>query len=316
MLEARPVAVAHDLHPDYLATRYALEESGLPAIGVQHHHAHLASCLAEHGADRPVIGVIFDGLGYGGDGSLWGGEFLIGDLAGYERAGHFRYVPLPGADLAARQPWRMALSHLTDAYGETLPDLPCLRAVEAAEMALARQALARGVNAPPASSCGRLFDAVAALLDVRTAASYEGQAAMELEMLADPAVSTPYPFGLKFEQGMLVFDTRPLVRALVEAQQAGEPAAASAGRFHGTLAELARQVSLVLRARRQLDTVVLSGGVFQNVLLATLVRERLERASFAVLRHSLVPPNDGGIALGQAAVAARQITKSPAIGPA
>jgi hydrogenase maturation protein HypF len=307
ILGTLPQAVAHDLHPDYLATRYALEESGLPTIAVQHHHAHLASCLAEHGQTQPALGVIFDGLGYGSDGTLWGGEFLLGDLQHCERVGHFRYTPLPGGDLAARQPWRMALSHLVAAYGDALPELPCLAAVPAEQLALVRQALVRGVNAPPASSCGRLFDAVAALLGVRSLASFEGQAAMELEMLADPAVTAPYPFGLKLTEGLLVFDPRPLVRALVEAHAKGEAAAVCAGRFHVTLAELVRQVCLVVRARHGINTVVLSGGVFQNALLTGLVQERLHRAGFSVLTHALVPPNDGGIALGQAVVAGRRL---------
>jgi len=251
--------------------------------------------------------VIFDGLGYGADGTLWGGEFLLGDLQGFERAGHFRPVPLPGGDLAARQPWRMALSHLRDTYGEELPTLPFLATVAAEELTLVRQALAKGINAPLASSCGRLFDAVAALLGVRSVASFEGQAAMELEMLADPAAGSAYPFALKMVAGVLVFDPRPLVRALVDAVVSGEEPAACAGRFHVTLAELVRQVCLVLRARREVNTVALSGGVFQNALLTTLVRERLERAGFRVLCHSLVPPNDGGIALGQAAVAGQRL---------
>jgi len=167
------------------------------------------------------------------------------------------------------------------------------------------------VNAPAASSCGRLFDAAAGLLGVRSVSSFEGQAAMELEMLANPEATAPYPFGLKLEAaGVLVFDPRPLVRALVEAHGAGEPAAVCAGRFHGTLAEMVRQVCLVLRARRGLDTVALSGGVFQNALLTTLVQARLKRAGFHVLTHALVPPNDGGIALGQAAIAGRRLSDS------
>jgi hydrogenase maturation protein HypF len=307
LLETTPAILAHDLHPDYLSTRYALEARGLPTVAVQHHHAHLASCLAENGHAGPAIGVTFDGLGFGADGTLWGGEFLVGGLERCERAGHFRPVPLPGGDLAARQPWRMALSHLREAYGEELPTLPCFASVPAGEFSLVRQALAKGVNAPLASSCGRLFDAVAAILRVRSVASYEGQAAMELEMLADPAAVRPYPFGLKLEDGVLIFDPRPLVRALAEAVAASEPAAACAGRFHVTLAEMVRQVCLVLRARRGLEVVALSGGVFQNALLTIMVRERLERAGFTVLTHALVPPNDGGIALGQAVVAGRLV---------
>ncbi len=306
ILGVTPRVVAHDLHPDYLATRYALAESGLPCTGVQHHHAHLAGCLAENGCQQAAIGVIFDGLGYGDDGTWWGGEFLVGDLGNYERVGHFRYVPLPGGDLAARQPWRMALSYLTATYGAELPENPCIAAVPEKELSLVRQALTRGVNAPPASSCGRLFDAVAALLGVRSHASFEGQAAMELEMLAEPTATAPYPFGLDIEGEKLVFDPRPMIRALVEAGDSREPVAVRAGRFHGTLAEMVRQVCLGLRARRGLDVVALSGGVFQNALLTTMVRERLERAGFTVLTHSLVPPNDGGLALGQAVVAGRQ----------
>ena len=309
LLETSPVAVAHDLHPDYLSTRYALEVSGLPIVGVQHHHAHLASCLAEHGVTTPAIGVIFDGLGYGGDGSWWGGEFLVGDFDGFERVGHFRYVPLPGGDLAARQPWRMALSYLHDSYDGALPETVGLANVPVEELQLVRQALVKGVNAPLASSCGRLFDAVAALLEVRTMASFEGQAAMELEMLADPAATAPLPFALKMTDGQLVFDPRPLIRALVELRAQGVAAAELAGRFHATLAELVRQVCLVVRARRGLTIVALSGGVFQNALLTTLVRDRLQRAGFTVLSHSLVPPNDGGLALGQAVIAGWQLRK-------
>lgn len=307
LLEIAPVAVAHDLHPDYLSTRYALEQGLLPTIGVQHHHAHLASCLAENAQTQPAIGVIFDGLGYGADGTLWGGEFLVGDLCGFERVGHFLPVPLPGGDLAARYPWRMALSHLLAAYGDELPGLACFAVVPPEELSLARQALARGLNAPPASSCGRLFDAVAAILGVRTVVSFEGQAAMELEMLADPGATEPYPFTLLPAAGGLVFDSRPLVRALTAAVANGEPVAASAGRFHGTLAEMVRNVCLDLRARRGLGLVALSGGVFQNALLTSLTRERLEQAGFTVLVHSLVPPNDGGIALGQAVVAGQKL---------
>ncbi len=310
LLATAPVAIAHDLHPDYLSTRYALEVSGLPIVGVQHHHAHLASCLAEHAFTSPAIGVIFDGLGYGGDGTLWGGEFLVGDQEKFERVGHFRYVPLPGGDLAARQPWRMALSYLREAYGEDLPEASCLEAIPRQELAMVRQALAKGINAPPASSCGRLFDAVAALLGVRSLASFEGQAAMELEMLADPAASPPLPFALKLVDEQLVFDPRPLIRALVDGVAQGESVPELAGRFHGTLAELVRQICLVLRARRRLETVALSGGVFQNALLTTLTRERLQQAGFTVLTHSLVPPNDGGLALGQAVVAGLKIQKT------
>jgi hydrogenase maturation protein HypF len=266
----------------------------------------LASCLAENGCAQPAIGVIFDGLGYGADGTLWGGEFLVGDLLDFERAGHFRPVPLPGGDLAARYPWRMALSHLLTAYDDELPDLACFAAVPPEELSLVRQALAKGLNAPLASSCGRLFDAVAAILGLRNAVSFEGQAAMELEMLADPGQTAPYPFTLQWEAAGLVFDPRSLVRALTESAANGEPVAVCAGRFHGTLAEMVQQVCVDLRSRRGIDVVALSGGVFQNALLTELTRGQLERAGFMVLSHSLVPPNDGGIALGQAVIAGQR----------
>lgn len=306
ILEIEPELVAHDLHPDYLSTRYALEQTGLPAVGVQHHHAHLAGCLAEHGVEEPAIGLIFDGLGYGSDGSLWGGEFLTGDLQGFERTGHFRTVPLPGGDLAARQPWRMALSHLLDAYGDDLPPLACFKTVTSDELALVRQAIQKGLNAPPVSSCGRLFDAVAALLGLRSHCSFEGQAAMELEMQAETGSLHPYPFGLAPQTDGLIFDSRPLIRALVEDVLSGVAVSRCAGRFHQTLAAMAVQVCELLRERTGLHRVVLSGGVFQNVLLTELAERGLAGAGFQVLTHSLVPPNDGGLALGQAVVAARQ----------
>ncbi|MDT8440320.1 MAG: carbamoyltransferase HypF [Desulfuromonadales bacterium] len=306
ILEIEPELIAHDLHPDYLSTRFAREQSDLPVIGVQHHHAHLAGCLAEHRVEEPAIGVIFDGLGYGSDGGLWGGEFLVGDLQRFERVGHFRTVPLPGGDLAARQPWRMALSHLLDACDGELPPLACFDAVAAEELALVRQAIGRRLNAPPVSSCGRLFDAVAALLGLRSYCSFEGQAAMELEMRAETGALPPYPYELSLQDGLLVFDSRPLIRALVDAVLGGEAVSRSAGRFHQTLADLIATTCENLRERTGLNRVVLTGGVFQNVLLTELADLRLTRAGFQVLSHSLVPPNDGGIALGQAVVAARQ----------
>lgn len=310
LLETRPQAVACDLHPDYLASRFAREESGLPVVPVQHHHAHLASCLAENGWQEPAIGVIFDGMGYGADGRIWGGEFLLGGVADCERVGHFRELPLPGGDLAARQPWRMALSALRDAGCEEEGDHPALAAVPPEVLRLVRQALARGLNAPPASSCGRLFDAVAGLLGVRATVSFEGQAAMELEALAEPAGAAPYPFAIEDDGGVLVFDHRPLIRALVKAGREGEPAAVSAGRFHLTLAELTVAICLRIRERSAVTAAALSGGVFQNALLTELVRGRLQAAGFTVLCHSLVPPNDGGVALGQAVVAGERLRRS------
>jgi len=303
ILEVRPEQVAHDLHPDYYSTRFALEESGLPAVAVQHHHAHLASCLAEHGSEAPAIGVIFDGIGYGTDGHIWGGEFLVGDLQSFERCGHFRYQAMPGADLATREPWRMALSYLQTAYGEIPVDAPAFKGIPAAELRLVGQAAARGINAPLTSSCGRLFDAVAALLGVRQKVSYEGQAALELEMCADPHAKQLLPYELVCEEQQIIFDPTLLVQSVFEQQMRGVAPALLAGQFHASLAAMIVDVCDMLRSRTALQRVALSGGVFQNALLTEMTLARLENAGFEVLTHALVPPNDGGLALGQATVA-------------
>ncbi len=305
LLEVHPERVAHDLHPDYDSTRYALEESGLATVAVQHHHAHLASCLAEHGVETPAIGVIFDGLGYGTDGHLWGGEFLVGDLCSCERVGHFRYQPMPGGDLATREPWRMALSYLQTAYAEIPADSPAFKGIPSADLRLVGQAASKGINAPLSSSCGRLFDAVAAMLGLRQRASYEGQAALELEMCADPQAHKLLPYDLLNEGGQIIFDPSLMVRDIYEQQKKGADPATLAGRFHASLAAMTLDVCEELRSRTALSRIVLSGGVFQNCLLTEMTLARLEDSGFDVLMHSLVPPNDGGLALGQAVVAAR-----------
>jgi len=305
--------VAHDAHPDYDSTRYALEESGLEPLAVQHHHAHLASCLAEHGVEAPAIGVIFDGVGYGTDGHIWGGEFLVGDLQTFERAGHFRYQPMPGGDLATREPWRMALSYLQTLYGQLPEGVQAFNGIAEPELRLVAQATAKRINTPLTSSCGRLFDAVAAILGLRQRVSFEGQAAMALEMSADRSQKTAYPCLLEDGEGPLIYNPTPMIAAIVDDHLAGRSTAEIAGRFHWSLACMVREVCLLLRQRTGLDRVVLSGGVFQNVLLTEMAVAQLEGAGFDVLTHSLVPPNDGGIALGQAAIAA---IRSPASPPA
>jgi hydrogenase maturation protein HypF len=303
ILEVRPERIAHDLHPDYYSTRYALEESGLPTVAVQHHHAHLASCLAEHGVEEPAIGVIFDGAGYGADDHIWGGEFLIGDLRSYERVGHFRYQPMPGGDLATKEPWRMALSYLLSAYGEIPDQIKIFGGIPEHELRLVVQATVKGVNAPLTSSCGRLFDAVAALLGVRQRVSFEGQAAMQVEMVAKPYQTTSYPYLLSQDAGRIIFDPLPMIDAIIKALSFGCSVAEVAGRFHYSLALMIEEVCDQLRRRSGLSQVVLSGGVFQNCLLTEMAVARLEKSDFKVLTHSLVPPNDGGLALGQAAIA-------------
>lgn len=304
ILEVRPERIAHDLHPDYYSTRYAIEESGLPTVAVQHHHAHLASCLAEHGVESPAIGVIFDGVGYGTDGHIWGGEFLVGDMQVYERVGHFHYLPMPGGDLATKEPWRMALSYLQSIYGEIPGDIKAFDGIPANELRLVAQATMKGINAPLTSSCGRLFDAVAALLGLRQKVSFEGQAAMQLEMVADPTQTQPYPYLLSHADGRIIFDASPVIDVIIKDHSSGISVAQVAGRFHFTLATMIEEVCAQIRQDTGLKRVVLSGGVFQNCLLTEMTLFRLEKSGFQVLTHSLVPPNDGGISLGQAVVAA------------
>jgi hydrogenase maturation protein HypF len=270
---------------------------------VQHHHAHIASCLADNRADGPVIGVAFDGTGYGPDGTIWGGEFLVADLATYERAGHLAPVPMPGGAAAVRQPWRMAAAYLDAAYPGAPPDrLGVVQRNEArwaAVVAMAR----RGINSPLTSSAGRLFDAVAALLGVRDAINYEGQAAVELEQLADLSEEGWYPARVEDHRpfGIRGLD---LVRAAADDMTAGTPREVVAARFHHGVAAFIEAGCLLLRERHGLGTVALSGGVFQNLLLLHATVARLEARGFRVLVHSRVPCNDGGISLGQAVVAA------------
>jgi hydrogenase maturation protein HypF len=305
----RPECLAHDLHPDYVTTRYArarAERMGSLLLPVQHHHAHLASCLAEHGLDEPVIGVTFDGTGFGPDGAVWGGEFLVGDYRNYQRAAHLRYVGLPGGDQAIREPWRMAVAHLLDAGLST-------RSVEArilpVQFRTIRTMLERHFQTPLTSSVGRLFDAVSALAGVRDRVSYEGQAAVELEWLAtEAAPDGVYPFDLdcvsENEETPLVVDTRPLIEAVADEANKGVDAALIARRFHTTVVEMIVAVCRRLRQSTGLAAVVLSGGVFLNALLTQEASARLAEEGFRVYRHRLVPPNDGGLSLGQLAVAA------------
>jgi hydrogenase maturation protein HypF len=293
LFAVEPRVVAHDLHPDYLSTRYALERSGVDLVGVQHHHAHLAACLAEHGETGPAVGAIFDGSGHGTDGAVWGGELLVGGLEHAERAGHLRPVRLPGGDRAAREPWRMACAWLVEAVAEQPDPLPGV----AAESWRAVAHMARtGVGAPLTTSMGRLFDAVASLAGIRHEVTYEGQAAAELESLFDAGEPGAYP--------MPGLDARDTIAAVARDAAAGAGAPLISARFHrGVAAATARECAAIAEARG-LDLVVLSGGVFQNRVLLELTRDDLERRGLRVLVPRLLPPNDGGISYGQAEVAA------------
>jgi hydrogenase maturation protein HypF len=316
LFDTEPEVVAHDLHPEYLSTKFALELDGVELAGVQHHHAHIASCLADNGEEGPVIGVAFDGTGFGSDGTIWGGEFLLADLAGFERAGHLEPVPMPGGTAAIRQPWRMAAVYLDAAYGGEPPAGLTVAGRNAGQWQDVLAMSRRGVNAPLTSSAGRLFDAVAALLGVRDTINYEGQAAIELEQWADPAERGAYraavepdvagsgsvggPVGVT---GPLRVRGADLVRAAAEDLLAGAAPAVIAARFHRGVAAAVVAVCVKLRDRSGRGTVALSGGVFQNLLLLGHVVDGLEEAGFRVLTHARVPPNDGGISLGQAVVA-------------
>ena len=304
-----PGVVAHDLHPHYLSTRYARELEEVRLVGVQHHHAHIAACLAENGRTGPCIGVALDGTGYGPDETVWGGEILVADLAGYIRAGHLEYIPLPGGEAAVRDPRRLAAAYLHRIYGPNfhaaagrlgLDFTPLERGI------LARQ-LSGGLDSPPTSSAGRLFDAVAAALNVCRVRTYEGQPALELEMAADETEAGFYPASLRLEQETLVLDTLSIFRRAAEECWQGVDIPLIAARFHNSLVRLLAAACETVREQTGLNTVALSGGVFQNALLLTRLKERLESRGFEVLIHRLTPPNDGSISLGQTVVAAARL---------
>jgi len=304
LFQIEPEAVVHDLHPDYLSTRYALEYAGvtgMPKIGVQHHFAHALSCMAEHGIEGSALAVVMDGTGYGEDGTVWGGEFLEVTVRDYTRLGHLRTIPLPGGDKAAKEPWRMAAAYLDRVYSEAeKADIPFTHGLDPARWSLLREAMLAGINAPLCSSTGRLFDAVSALLGVRGRIHYEGQAAIELEQMARPGEEGEYPFEIAEEEGVLILDPDPVVAAIAEAIKRGEDPATISARFHNSMARGIAQMALQMREKAGLSDIVLSGGVFQNHLLLGRTWDLLEGEDFKVHIHHKVPSNDGGIALGQA----------------
>lgn len=298
-----PEVLVVDLHPRYLSARWARDHAaGRPVVAVQHHHAHVAALLAEHGEADPIIGFSFDGTGYGTDGTVWGGEVLVGDLGRVERVGHIAPVPLPGGDAAVRRPYRMALAHLRAAGLPWDPDLPPVAACPPEELEVLALQLERGLNVVPTTSAGRLFDAVSSLVGIRHRISYEAQAAIELEALVDDDDGS-YPLTVE-DRGRLVVDPAPALEGVIADLRRGTPAGTIAARFHRGLAASIVEVARRVRTGTGLGTVGLSGGVFQNVTLAEQVRRLAEEDGFRVLTHRLVPPNDGGLALGQAAVAA------------
>ena len=313
LFDVRPELVACDLHPEYLSTKYAreLEEEGLPVVAVQHHHAHVASCLADN--ERPsgerVIGVALDGTGYGTDGAVWGGELFEGSIEeGFVQRGHLEYAPLPGGSAAIRQPWRMAVAQLVAVYGgEEALKLPLelLRRVGERDARLVSRLVERRLNTPPTSSAGRLFDAVAALVGVpgTRRITYEGQAAVELELIVSGAADRSYSFRLVREDGLWVVETGGIIRGVVEDLLARESGAEIAARFHRTTAEMVASGCERVRQSGGANIVALSGGTFQNALLLEQATKLLQKRGFTVLCHRRVPTNDGGISLGQAVLA-------------
>ncbi len=324
LFHIEPEVIAHDLHPDYLATRYARELGGpgMKLVGVQHHHAHIASCMADNGLENPVIGVAFDGTGMGADGNIWGGEFLVADYRSFHRVGHLEYLPLPGGTAAIKRPYRTAIGYLLTLLGGNILDaviageakqspLTSIQQVSDVEMEVIKRQLERRINSPLTSSMGRLFDAISALLGIRGEIDYEGQAAVELEMAAhayygEEAVSDTgesYPFRIVEDEGKRILRLKELLSAVVEDLRRGVPTARISAKFHSTVAQMTGEMCRLVANETGISQVALSGGVFQNRLLLRKTVSLLESDGFQVFTHRQVPCNDGGISLGQAVIA-------------
>ena len=305
ILDIQPELVACDMHPDYLSTRFAREQTQTGIIEVQHHHAHIVSCMAEHKLEGAVIGMAFDGTGYGTDGTVWGGEILVAEAKQFERVAHLAKMPMPGSSAAIKEPWRMALSYLYATFADNLTDLDLLlvKQMEPQKINIIVEMMEKGVNCPQTSSLGRLFDAVAAIAGIRQRVNFEGQAAMELEMLADGRSDAIYDIQWT-SQAPIEILPQPIIRGVVQDVQSGIPPGDISVKFHQTLIVLFGEICTTIRRRHDLNRVVLSGGCFQNSLLLRGLVGHLEANNFDVYAHRQVPANDGGIALGQALVAA------------
>lgn len=311
LFDIEPEVVAYDLHPEYLSTKFALAlDDVLTKIAVQHHHAHVASCMADNLIDGEVIGVAFDGLGFGLDGKLWGGEFFVADFCDAERVAQLANIPLAGGAKAIREPWRLAATYLQKTFGDSFTklDLPFNRQLELNPWSTVNSMIAAGVNCPETSSMGRLFDAVSGLLTLRRFINYEGQAAIELEGIADAAATAVYDFRIEGDQ---IF-AEPVIRRCVEDLLDEVPAGQISARFHLSVAQLILNVAQKVRDERQLNRIVMSGGVFQNMWLLERATQLLRENGFEVFTHSRVPANDGGISLGQAAIANARLRRGRA----
>jgi hydrogenase maturation protein HypF len=308
LFRIEPEIIAHDLHPEYLATKYAKEmatRDSVKLIPIQHHHAHIASCMADNGREEPVIGVSFDGTGYGPDGHIWGGEFLTADYRGFTRMGHLEYLPLPGGALAIKKPYRTAIGYLLSLGIDLDHRLPLFKQVNDAEVDIIKSQVENSLNAPLTSSCGRLFDAVSALIGVRGVIEYEAQAAIDLEMLAGDTdgETKDYPFTVIEHEGIRIIKLQDTFAAIIDNLHSNTPEAMIAARFHNTVARMIVELCQVISAETGITGVALSGGVFQNRLLLRKTTARLESAGFSVYTHRQVPCNDGGISLGQVVIA-------------
>jgi len=304
ILSIEPEVIAHDLHPGYLSTRYALARQDAEHVAVQHHHAHVASVLAEHGRMGPALGVAFDGTGMGDDGTSWGGEFLLCSAGNFERLATFRPIALPGGNVAMREVWRVSYALLHDAFDGDPPidRLGLFGAIPEASVRVVAQMIARDLNAPKAHGVGRYFDAFGALALGRPRSSYEGQIAIAWDFAADGYDDEPYPFEIDRSREPMQIDLRPATRAAVDDIVRGAPPGRISARFHGALARATVTVVRALMERREPLPVVLTGGVFHNARLTAEIQENLSN-EYEVLRHRDVPPGDGGIALGQALIA-------------
>jgi hydrogenase maturation protein HypF len=307
-----PDIAAVDLHPEYEATKFGkkwAKENKKPLIEVQHHHAHIASSLVDNGMDEKVIGVSWDGTGYGADGKIWGGEFLIADLKDYERKAHLKYIPLPGGDMAAREPWRMGTVYLYKTFGKDFLnlDIDFVKRLDRKKWAIIENMIEKKVNSPETSSIGRLFDAVSSIIGIGDSITYQGQAAIELEMIAEDSGGEFYEFDIREENGIYVINPKPVIESIIKDIKNGITPASISARFHVSLAEMIVRISSLLREKTCINKVCLSGGVFQNMILRKMTTERLERNDFKVYNHKNIPPNDGGISAGQVAVAMKRI---------
>ena len=300
-----PKAVAYDLHPDYLSTQYALSIPDIPKIGVQHHHAHIVSGMVENGIEGDVIGVALDGTGFGLDGTIWGGEFAKANLRNFDRLAHLRKVPMPGGSMAIKEPWRMAMVYLLEAFGDEANHLSVdlIKRIDLQKRNILKRMIEKRINTPWTSSMGRLFDATASILSVRDQVHYEGQAAIELEMMADHEVKEEYPFLIKKDERPMVIDPIGVVRGVIRDLLEKISPSRISGKFHRSIAQLIIETCEAIRSEEDLNRVVLSGGVFQNITLLSFVTKGLRRLGFEVYHHHLVPTNDGGISLGQAVIA-------------